>query len=42
MSTLKKLAEKGVITEEMKICAEAEGLEAEYIREGIAKGYIVI
>jgi phosphomethylpyrimidine synthase len=42
MCTLKRLAEKGIITEEMKACAEAEGVEAEYIREGIAKGHIVI
>jgi len=40
--TLKRLAEKGIITEEMKICAESEGVSPEYIREGIAKGEIVI
>jgi len=42
MSTLKRLAEKGEITEEMKVCAEVEGVEVEYLREGIAKGHIVI
>ncbi|MGC8872582.1 MAG: phosphomethylpyrimidine synthase ThiC [Caldimicrobium sp.] len=40
--TLKKLAEKGIITEEMRICAEKEGVPPEYIREGLAKGEIVI
>jgi len=40
--TLKRLAEKGIITEEMKICAESEGVSPEYIRDGIAKGEIVI
>lgn len=42
MTTLKRLAEKGKITEEMKICAKAEGVEVEYVREGVAKGEIVI
>jgi len=35
-------AKKGIITPQMKAVAEAEGLEAEFIREGVAKGTIVI
>lgn len=35
-------ARKGIISPQMKMVAEAEGLEAEFIREGIAKGTIVI
>lgn len=42
VETLKTLAEKGIITEEMRICAEAEGVSPEYIAQGIAKGEIVI
>ena len=41
MTQLEK-ARKGLITEEMKIVAEAEGLEAEYIRQGMVDGVIVI
>ena len=41
MTQLEK-ARKGLITEEMKIAAEAEGLEAEYIRQGMVDGVIVI
>ncbi len=41
MTQLEK-ARKGVITEEMKICAGEEGVEADYIRRGIADGRIVI
>ena len=37
-----ELARKGVISPQMKVVAEAEGLEAEFIREGVAKGTIVI
>ncbi|RKX61019.1 MAG: phosphomethylpyrimidine synthase [Thermodesulfobacteriota bacterium] len=40
--TQKKLAEEGKITEEMRICAEAEEVPVEYILKGIAKGEIVI
>ncbi|HEY50623.1 MAG TPA: phosphomethylpyrimidine synthase ThiC [Dehalococcoidia bacterium] len=35
-------ARKGVVTPEMKAVAEAEGLDAEFIREGIAGGRIVV
>ena len=35
-------ARKGMISPQMKVVAEAEGLEAEFIREGVAKGTIVI
>ena len=35
-------ARKGVITPEMKAVAEAEGLDVEFIRDGVAKGRIVI
>lgn len=35
-------AGKGLVTEEMKICAAEEGVEPEYIRRGIADGNIVI
>jgi len=37
-----ELARKGMISPQMKVVAEAEGLEAEFIREGVAKGTIVI
>ncbi|MFQ5996008.1 MAG: phosphomethylpyrimidine synthase ThiC [Dehalococcoidales bacterium] len=37
-----ELARKGMISPPMKVVAEAEGLEAEFIREGVAKGTIVI
>jgi phosphomethylpyrimidine synthase len=35
-------ARKGVITEEMKICAEREGVSSEFIRKGVEDGYIVV
>jgi phosphomethylpyrimidine synthase len=35
-------AKKGIITPQMKVVAEAEGLEAEFSRNGVAKGTIVI
>ncbi len=35
-------ARKGMVTPEMKVVAEAEGLDAEFIRDGIASGKIVI
>ena len=41
MTQLEK-ARKGVITDEMKICAGDEGVEPEYIRHGVAEGTIVI
>ncbi|MDK2891756.1 phosphomethylpyrimidine synthase ThiC [Methanohalophilus sp.] len=40
--TIVEDAKRGEITEEMKIVAEAEGLEPEFIRRGIAAGRIVI
>jgi phosphomethylpyrimidine synthase len=41
MTQLEK-ARQGLITEEMKICAAAEGVEPEYIKQGILEGTIVI
>jgi phosphomethylpyrimidine synthase len=41
MTQLEK-ARKGLITEEMKIAAAAEGVEPEYIRQGMVDGVIVI
>lgn len=41
MTQLEK-ARKGVITDEMKICAADEGVEPEYICQGVAEGTIVI
>lgn len=35
-------ARKGVITEEMKICAEHEGVSPEFIRKGVEDGFIVV
>jgi phosphomethylpyrimidine synthase len=35
-------ARKGVITEEMKICAEQEGVSSEFIRKGVEDGYVVV
>ena len=40
--TLKELAQKGEITEEMKVCAENEGVSLETIVEGLKNGSIVI
>ena len=39
---LKKAAEKGIITSEMKQAADHEGISAEKIREGLASGTLVI
>lgn len=41
MTQLEK-AREGIITDEMKICAGDEGIEPEYIRQGVADGTIVI
>jgi phosphomethylpyrimidine synthase len=41
MTQLEK-ARKGILTEEMSICAAQEGVEKEFIRQGIADGTIVI
>ena len=35
-------ARKGVITEEMKLCAEREGVSPEFIRRGVEDGTIVV
>ena len=35
-------ARKGIVTPEMNVVAEAEGLDVEFIREGVARGRIVI
>ena len=42
METIKELASKGIITEDMKIVAEDEGVSPEFVREGIENGTIVI
>ena len=42
MATQMQLARQGIISEQMKIVAEKEGLSPEFIREGLAKGSIVI
>ena len=41
MTQLEK-ARSGILSEEMEICAAEEGVEAEYIRQGVADGTIVI
>jgi phosphomethylpyrimidine synthase len=41
MTQLEK-ARQGIISEEMKICAVEEGVEAEFIRQGMVDGTIVI
>jgi phosphomethylpyrimidine synthase len=41
MTQLEK-ARKDLITEEMKICAAVEGVEPEYIKQGIVEGTIVV
>ena len=41
MTQLEK-ARKGLVTEEMKICAAEEGVEPEYIRQGMVDGTIVV
>jgi len=41
MTQLEK-ARKGILSEEMKICAAEEGVEAEFIRQGMVDGNIVI
>ena len=37
-----ELARKGIISSEMRLIAEREGLDAEFIREGVSQGTIVI
>lgn len=37
-----ELARKGTISEQMKLVAEREGVEAEFVRDGVAQGAIVI
>ena len=41
MTQLEK-ARKGLVTEEMKICAAEEGVDPEFIRQGMVDGFIVI
>ena len=41
MTQLEK-ARSGILSEEMEICAAQEGVESEYIRQGVADGTIVI
>jgi phosphomethylpyrimidine synthase len=41
MTQLEK-ARKGLVTEEIKICAAQEGVEPEFIRQGIVEGTIVV
>jgi len=41
MTQLEK-AREGILSEEMKICAAEEGVEAEFIRQGLVDGNIVI
>ena len=40
--TIVEDAQKGIITEEMKVVAKDEGLDPEFIRRGVAAGRIVI
>jgi phosphomethylpyrimidine synthase len=42
MMTQLEIAREGRISEEMKTCAEAEGVTPEFIRQGIEKGTIVV
>jgi len=37
-----EIARKGIVSEEMKICAEKEGVTSEFIRKGVEDGTIVI
>ena len=37
-----ELARKGIISPQMSLVAEHEGVEAEFIRRGVAEGTIVI
>ena len=37
-----EMARKGAISEEMRLCAEAEGVDPEFIRKGVADGTIVV
>ncbi len=37
-----ELARKGIVSPQMQVVAEAEGLEAEFIRDGVARGTIII
>src|SRR3989304_4853043 len=42
MSTQLIKAKQGIITDEMRIVAEDEGIDPEFVREGVARGHIVI
>ena len=37
-----ELAREGIISPQMEVVAQAEGVEAEFVRQGVAKGTIVI
>jgi phosphomethylpyrimidine synthase len=37
-----KAARKGVVTEEMKLCAQQEGVSPEFVRRGVEDGTIVV
>ncbi len=37
-----EIARKGILSEEMKICAEHEGVTPEFIRKGVEEGVIVV
>lgn len=40
--TIKTLISKGIIPEEVKICAQSEGVSEEFLKEGILRGEIVV
>src|SRR3990172_1131633 len=42
MATQLTWAKEGIITEEMRMVAEDEGLDPEFVRDGVAQGHIVI
>jgi len=42
LSTLKKIAQDGRITKEMELIAKKEQVDTEFIRQGIAKGRIIV
>src|SRR5437899_859096 len=42
MATQLSKAREGLVTDEMRMVAEDEGLEAEFVRRGVAAGTIVI
>ena len=42
MMTQLESAKKGLLTPEMKICAKYEGVDTNFILQGVANGFIVI